>query len=83
MKERYSVFGKNIQTEFKKKFLLLLSVLFIVAYTVDAQRPMEYLDRALVVQERSGGGTYLTWRMLGTDPRNVAFNLYNGTNNKR
>src|SRR5690554_980713 len=50
--------------------LLLISSLSM------AQRPMEKLDRSLVVQERDAGGVYITWRMLGTDPRNVSFNLY-------
>lgn len=62
-----------------KKSVLILMLISLQAI-VFAQRPMEFLNRGLVVQERNGGGTFLTWRMLGTDPRDVAFNLYrNGT----
>ena len=43
------------------------------------QRPMEYLDRALVGLEVSNG-VFLSWRMLGTDDPDIGFNLYrNGT----
>lgn len=39
---------------------------------------MEDLDRGLV-SVRSGTGNYVGWRLLGTDPPNVAFNLYRGS----
>lgn len=38
-------------------------------------RQMEYLDRALVAVQREGG-VYVGWRVLGTDPDDIAFNLY-------
>jgi rhamnogalacturonan endolyase len=38
-------------------------------------RPVEYLDRGLVALEQQGG-VFLSWRMLGTDSRDVAFHLY-------
>ena len=38
-------------------------------------RQMERLDRGLVAVKVSNG-VYLSWRMFGTDPSNVAFNLY-------
>lgn len=38
-------------------------------------RQAEYLDRALVAVKREGG-VYVGWRMLGTDPSDIAFNLY-------
>lgn len=40
------------------------------------KRPMEYLDRGLVAMESPGQGTYLSWRMLGTDPIDIGFNVY-------
>ncbi|MGN8644830.1 fibronectin type III domain-containing protein [Gracilibacillus sp. HCP3S3_G5_1] len=39
------------------------------------KRQMEQLDRALVAVE-SDGGVYLGWKMLGTDPKDVKFNVY-------
>ncbi len=39
-------------------------------------RQMEYLDRGMVVVRRSSTQAYVGWRLLGTDPADVAFNLY-------
>lgn len=42
-------------------------------------RQMEYLDRGVVAVKVSNG-VFISWRMFGTDPQNIAFNLYrNGT----
>lgn len=38
-------------------------------------RQAEYLDRALVAVKQDNG-VYVGWKMLGTDPSNIAFNLY-------
>jgi len=70
----------------KKLFLLrlticcLLLILFLFQTgTVQAQRKMEKLDRGLVAV-RINNGVFLSWRVFGTDPANVAFNIYrNGT----
>lgn len=44
-----------------------------------AQRKMEKLDRGLVAV-KVNDGVFLSWRVFGTDPKNVAFNIYrNGT----
>ncbi|MEU9832155.1 cellulose binding domain-containing protein [Streptosporangium sp. NPDC048047] len=40
-------------------------------------RQVEDLDRGLI-SARSGTGNFVAWRLLGTDPANVAFNLYRG-----
>ena len=40
-------------------------------------RQMERLDRGLVAV-RSGTANYLSWRLLGTDPQDVSFNIYRG-----
>ncbi len=61
---------------YQKNVLTTIVLFLIMGFSNYAQRPMEKIDRGLVVQERSGGGVYLTWRMLGTDSRDVAFNLY-------
>jgi hypothetical protein len=41
-----------------------------------AGRQMEFLDRGVVAVRRSASQAYIGWRMLGTDPADVAFNLY-------
>jgi hypothetical protein len=61
------------------KFLLKLAGLCIVCQlasgAVFGQRNMERLDRGLVAV-RVSSGVFLSWRMFGTDPRDVSFNLY-------
>ncbi len=42
---------------------------------------MERLDRGLVAINKGGGNVYVSWRMLGLDPGNIAFNLYRSTGN--
>ncbi|HEX6963625.1 MAG TPA: hypothetical protein VF175_17290, partial [Lacipirellula sp.] len=39
-------------------------------------RQMEFLDRGVVAVRRTASQAYVGWRMLGTDPADVAFNLY-------
>src|SRR4051812_21673867 len=40
-----------------------------------AQRQMEYLDRGFIAI-RSDTNIFLSWRLLATDPEDVAFNVY-------
>ncbi|MBC7913485.1 MAG: rhamnogalacturonan lyase [Pyrinomonadaceae bacterium] len=40
---------------------------------------MEYLNRGTVAINMGDGKVYLGWRMLGTDPATVAFNVYRST----
>ena len=40
------------------------------------QRQTEHLGRGVVAVHAGGGEVYVGWRLLGTDPEDVAFNLY-------
>ncbi|HEX3028935.1 MAG TPA: dockerin type I domain-containing protein [Clostridia bacterium] len=42
-------------------------------------RYMERLDRGVVAVNQGGGKVYVGWRLLGTDPSSIAFNLYRRT----
>jgi hypothetical protein len=54
-------------------------LLHIFSSDLMAQRKMEKLDRGLVAVQ-TNGGVFLSWRVFGTDPKAVAFNVYrNGT----
>ena len=44
-----------------------------------AQRQMEDLGRGVVALPQAGGRVYVGWRLLGTDPDDLAFNLYRAT----
>jgi len=53
--------------------------MYFVTFNLMAQRKMEKLDRGLVAVQ-TGNGVFLSWRVFGTDPKNVSFNVYrNGT----
>lgn len=39
-------------------------------------RQMEYLGRGVVAVHQGEGRVFISWRLLGTDPDNIAFNLY-------
>ena len=41
---------------------------------IRAQRQMERLDRGLVaINQGTGAGVFLSWRLLGTEPQDRAF----------
>ena len=44
-------------------------------------RQMERLGRGLVAIHQGDGKVFLSWRLLGTDPETVAFNVYRMTGN--
>ncbi len=45
-----------------------------------AQRQMDALNRGLVAIRKSSTQVYLSWRLFGNEPPNVAFNLYRAAN---
>lgn len=61
-----------------KKFLLPFFLLFFLFSTtsVSAQRVMEKLNRGLVAVRTSAAQVFVSWRVMGYDADNVAFNLY-------
>jgi rhamnogalacturonan endolyase len=60
-----------------KALLFFVFLLGISLYAV-AQRQMENLGRGLVAVRTSPGEVFISWRVLGTDPQDIAFNLYRG-----
>ena len=68
----------------KGYFTLTVAVVLTASISnVFAQRQMENLGRGLVAINIGGGKAYLGWRMLGTDPDNISFNLYKSVNGGR
>ncbi len=47
-----------------------------------AQRQMEFLDRA-VYAVKASGKIFISWRLLGTEPADAAFNVYRSSKNKK
>ncbi len=62
----------------KYNFILLI-ILF--SQLLSAQRQMEFLKRGIVAIP-SGSGVFVSWRLLGTEPQNIPFDLYRIENNK-
>ncbi|MDR0810717.1 MAG: hypothetical protein LBN23_00340 [Paludibacter sp.] len=61
----------------KKHFLIsFLLILCCSAGQISAQRLMETLNRGLVAVQTSENSAFVSWRIFGYDPANVAFNLY-------
>ncbi|HET7733829.1 MAG TPA: rhamnogalacturonan lyase, partial [Paludibacter sp.] len=65
----------------KKNTLFTLFIFLLLPLgSLVAQRQMEKLNRGLVAVRTTASSVFLSWRVLGTDPDNIAFNLYrNGT----
>ena len=59
-----------------KQFNLLLFIILGFTLAGKAQRQMENLGRGVVAVYKGNDSVYVGWRMLGTDPEGIAFNLY-------
>ena len=62
-----------------RKLLALCAALLLLAPGAQAQRRLEKLNRSVVAIRSSAGAVYVGWRLLGTDPAGLAFNVYRGT----
>lgn len=59
---------------------LVLVLLIVSGFSGVAQkRQMEYLNRGTIAINQGEGKVYLGWRMLGTDPEDISFNVYRST----
>lgn len=58
--------------------LAVLLSLSCISFSAPAQhqRQMEALDRGLVAMPTPEGGNFVSWRVLGTEPEDISFNLY-------
>ena len=61
------------------RFRIIAIILFMPLITTDllnAQRQMERLDRGVVAVALDNGRIYIGWRLFGTEPDDIAFNVY-------
>lgn len=56
----------------------IAAMLFLAPGAV-AQRQMERLGRGVVAVNPGGGNAFVSWRLLGTDPEDIGFNVYCAT----
>ncbi len=57
-------------------FSVLVVIIFTFGPQIVAQRQMEKLDRGVIAIRKSNDSVYIGWRMLGTEPKGIAFNIY-------
>lgn len=62
------------------KLVLTLGVTLAFSGSAQAQSLMENLGRGVVAVRTGSTQVYVGWRMLGTDPSNIAFNVYRSAN---
>lgn len=59
-----------------RKSLIIFSLLFLSKNYCYAQRQMEDLDRGVVAVRNAEANVFVSWRLLATEPEDIAFNLY-------
>ncbi|MFL9830497.1 rhamnogalacturonan lyase [Flavobacterium sp. ST-87] len=68
--------NKKFTSDFLRKSVILLLLIFGISSPMQAQRIVEKLNRGLVATRVNPNQVYINWRMLGTEPTNVSYNLY-------
>ena len=68
--------SKTTKTKLFQKSVLLLLLLLGMSSQTYAQRNVEKLNRGLVAMRLNSSQVYIGWRMLGTEPTYVSYNLY-------
>ncbi|RYZ30857.1 MAG: rhamnogalacturonan lyase [Chitinophagaceae bacterium] len=58
------------------RFLACSFFCFGLLFQAKAQRQMEALDRGVVAVRNADGKVFVSWRLLGTEPQELAFNVY-------
>ena len=84
----YCLKEKVENTMFKSRIritaFIFIGILLLLVVKADAQtfedstklRFMENLGRGMIAINQGNGRVYVGWRLLGTDPNEIAFNLY-------
>ncbi len=69
--------ARNPRKSVRHKLALFIVFVF-AASLLQAQYQMEYLGRGVVAIRTSSTQVYVGWRLLGTDPAGIGFNVYRG-----
>jgi rhamnogalacturonan endolyase len=67
---------KKTKINLFQKITILLLLFFGLSAQTHAQRTVEKLNRGLVAIRLNANQVYIGWRMLGTEPTDVSYNLY-------
>ncbi|HZB43987.1 MAG TPA: hypothetical protein VE360_02015, partial [Pyrinomonadaceae bacterium] len=68
-----------MKLKLRSRAALLCGMMLLLASAAQAQYLMENLGRGVVAVRQNETQVYVGWRMLGTDPTDIAFNLYRST----
>ena len=79
-RSRESVVARNGGSTIRHLSLVAGAVLLLCASRANGQRQMENLGRGVIALRQDDGKVYVGWRLLGTDPDEIAFNLYRSAN---
>src|SRR4051812_30276237 len=63
--------------------ILLAAIISFFATSATALRQMERLGRGIVAVNQGDGKVFIGWRLFGTDPDKLAFNVYRATAHDR
>lgn len=66
---------------FIKKHLIITGLTLMIPFNLFAQYHMEGLGRGVVAIHKTADSVFISWRVLGTDPDDIAFNLYRKSGN--
>ncbi len=65
-----------VESKIRRGVAVTMGMIFLFVTGAEAQRQMERLGRGMVAIHQGGGKVYVGWRMLATDPEEIAFNVY-------
>ena len=65
-----------------KKLAVIILFSFVSVPALYAQRLMENLDRGVAAARTAEGKVFVSWRLLGTEPTDLSFNLYRVMNGR-
>jgi len=79
---RPNLFSSMSLTAVTRFTVILASALILCNHVpARAQRQMEYLGRGLIAVNQGEGKVFISWRLLGTEPEELAFNVYRTVEN--
>jgi rhamnogalacturonan endolyase len=76
---RHKMSDSRLISRLSRSLIVGFWAVLVCVGAASAQRQMEKLGRGVVAINQGGRRVYVGWRMLGTDPEDIAFNLYRST----
>lgn len=76
MNKKNTTINLKLKPNLFKKLVIILLLLLGTSSQIYAQRTVEKLNRGLVAMRLNASQVYIGWRMLGTEPTDVSYNLY-------